>query len=184
MSDHELAAKWEAPQVSKRDFLRNATGLVATFGGAAALWPFIDSMNPSADVIAASKVYVDLGRVKPGIRQTARWRRRPIFISHRTPDEIAQARASDLAALRYPQPDGDRVQQDEWLVVVGICTFQWRCELLGQKPASPRGRWGGWYCPCCASAYDTSGRVRIGPAARNLDIPPYEFIADGIVVIG
>ncbi|MCH8198175.1 MAG: ubiquinol-cytochrome c reductase iron-sulfur subunit [Proteobacteria bacterium] len=183
MSDHELAAKWEAPQVSKRVFLRNATGLVATVGAAAALWPFIDSMNPSADVIAASKVYVDLRGLKPGIRNTARWRSRPIFISHRTPDEIAAAQKVDLAVLRYPQPDSARVRRDEWLVVVGICTFH-GCLLSGQEPASLRGRWDGWFCPCCASHYDTSGRVRIGPAKRNLDIPPYEITGDGILEIG
>ncbi len=183
MSDHEIAAKWEAPHVSKRDFLCKATGLVVTVGAAAALWPFIDSMNPAADVVAASKVYVDLRGVKPGIRSTARWRSRPIFISHRTPDEITAARKVDLTGLRHPQPDSARVQRDEWLVVVGICTFH-GCLLLGQEPTSRRGRWDGWFCPCCASAYDTSGRVRIGPAKRNLDIPPYEFIADGLVEIG
>ena len=183
MSDHELAAKWEAPQVSKRDFLCKATGLVVTVGGIAALWPFIDSMNPSADVIAASKIYVDLRRVKVGERKTVNWVIRPILIIHRSLEEIAAARKVDLAGLVHPQPDSARVQRDEWLIVSNYCTYRGAL-LVELRSEDTRGDWEGWFCPVCTSRSDTSGRVRRGPAKRNLDIPPYEFIADGIVIIG
>lgn len=168
---------------TRRDFLYLAPGAVAVVGGAAALWPFIDSMNPAADVLAVSSVEVDLAPVEPGQRVTIQWRGKPVFIDHRPPERIAEARAVDLNELIDPQTDGDRVVREEWLIVVGICTHL-GCIPLGQRQGDPIGNWGGWFCPCHGSAYDTSGRVRHGPAPLNLEVPPYEFLTDTTVRIG
>ena len=168
---------------SRRDFLYLAAGAFAAVGGAAALWPFIDSMNPSADVLALSTTDVDLATVEDGQRVTVKWRGKPVFIDRRTPAAIAEAEATPLADLRDPQTDEERVVQPEWLVVVGVCTHL-GCVPLGQKSSEPRGDWGGWFCPCHASHYDTSGRIRKGPAPLNLPVPPYEFLNDTSIKIG
>jgi len=168
---------------TRRDFLYLATGAMGAVGTAIALWPLIDSMNPSADVLAVASTEVDLAPVAPGQRITVQWRGRPVFIDRRTPERIAQAQADDTARLPDPEPDAVRVQRTEWLVVVGICTHL-GCVPLGQRSADPLGEFGGWFCPCHGSHYDTSGRIRRGPAPRNLDVPPYVFLSDAMIRIG
>lgn len=168
---------------TRRDFLYLATGAAASVGAAAALWPFIDSMNPAADVLAVSSVEVDLAPIELGQRVTIQWRGKPVFIDHRPLERIAEARAVDLRELIDPQTDADRVVREEWLIVVGICTHL-GCVPLGQRQGDPIGNWGGWFCPCHGSQYDTSGRVRRGPAPLNLEVPPYAFVTDTTVRIG
>ncbi len=167
----------------RRDFLILATAAVGLVGSGLAAWPFIHSMNPSADVLALASTEIDLAPIQEGQRITAIWRGRPVFIDHRTPRQIAETRAQDSAALPDPQADSDRVQRDAWLIVVGICTHL-GCIPLGQGANDPRGEYGGWFCPCHGSHYDTSGRIRKGPAPRNLDVPPYAFTEDTKVLIG
>lgn len=173
----------EGADPSRRDFLVLATGALAATGTAFALWPFIDALNPAADQTALLSIEVDLSPIAVGQRVTVSWRSKPVFIVRRTPEEIAAAQADDGTDLIDPQPDAERVQQAEWLIVVGICTHL-GCIPLGQRAAEPVGNWGGWFCACHGSQYDTSGRVRRGPAPRNLDLPPYAFTAPDVIQIG
>lgn len=168
---------------TRRDFLLYATTAVGTVGTLLALWPFIDSMNPAADVLALSTTEVDLSPIAEGQSITVTWRGKPVFIRRRTAEEIETARQVDISALPDPQTDEDRVQQPEWLIMVGVCTHL-GCIPLGQKPADPKGEFGGWFCPCHGSHYDTSGRIRKGPAPANLVVPPYAFTDDTMVKIG
>jgi ubiquinol-cytochrome c reductase iron-sulfur subunit len=168
---------------TRRDFLLIATGAVGLVGAALAAWPFIDSMNPAADTLALASTGVDLAPIEVGQRITVVWRGKPVFIDHRTAEEIKAAQDVDLAGLVDPQPDSARVKKPEWLVIVGVCTHL-GCIPLGQKTGEPRGPFGGWFCPCHGSAYDTSGRIRQGPAPQNLIVPPYEFTGDTTVKIG
>ncbi len=171
------------PPETRRDFLLIATGTMVAAGTALAAWPFIDFMNPSADQLVTPKIDVDIEPIEVGQRITVLWRGKPVFIDHRTPEQIAKARAEDGVALPEPQPDSARVQRDEWLIVIGICTHL-GCIPLGQRVNHPRGGYGGWFCACHGSHYDTSGRIRKGPAPRNLDLPPYTFIDETRVRIG
>lgn len=171
-----------APE-TRRDFLVLTTGVVAATGLALAAWPFIDSMNPSADTLAISFVELDLEPVEIGQRVTAVWQGKPIFVDHRPPERIALAKADDKAELIDPEPDSARAQREEWLIVIGICTHL-GCIPLGQRNGEPRGGWAGWFCPCHGSHYDTAGRIRKGPAPRNLDLPPYRFLSDTTIRIG
>ncbi|MEX0697006.1 MAG: ubiquinol-cytochrome c reductase iron-sulfur subunit [Dongiaceae bacterium] len=168
---------------TRRDFLYLATAAVGGVGVAAVLWPFIDQMNPAADVLALASTEIDLSAVEVGQRITVVWRGKPVFIDRRTPEHIEQARNVDLGALPDPQADEERVQRPEWLVVVGICTHL-GCIPQGQKVGDPRGEFGGWFCTCHGSQYDFSGRIRKGPAPRNLEVPPYEFVEDSLIRIG
>jgi ubiquinol-cytochrome c reductase iron-sulfur subunit len=168
---------------TRRDFLRLTTTAVAVYGAAVVSWPLIDSMNPAADVLALSSVEVDLAPIELGQRISVVWRGRPVFVAHRTPEEIADAQADDSVPLRDPEPDSARVQRPEWLVVVGVCTHL-GCIPLGQNPSDRRGGWGGWFCPCHGSEFDRSGRIRRGPAPRNLVVPPYRFLTESRVHIG
>lgn len=169
---------------TRRDFLYLATGSVAVVATGAAIWPLIDNMNPTADVMALSVIEVDLQDIPLGARITVMWSQRPIFIDHRTPERIALARVDDNnMSLIDPALDSARAQRAEWLVQIGICTHL-GCIPLGQKEGDPTGDWSGWYCPCHGSVYDAAGRVRKGPAPRNLDLPPYEFLTDNLVRIG
>ena len=171
--------------VTKRDFLTLLAGAGAVIGLAAMAWPFVDSMNPSGDVLALSSTEVDLTPIPAGMAITAVWRGKPIFVRHRTPAEITAATSVPLNQLIDPQSDQARVKagHDQWLVVVGICTHL-GCVPLGNRPTDPRGDWGGWFCPCHGSQYDTSGRVRHGPAPANLPVPPYAFETDTKIKIG
>jgi ubiquinol-cytochrome c reductase iron-sulfur subunit len=168
---------------SRRDFLILATTAVGAVGVASLTWPLIDQMNPAADVLALSTVEVDLAPVAVGQAITIKWRGSPVFIRHRTAEEIQAARSVDVSDLRDPQPDEARVQRPEWLIMVGVCTHL-GCIPLGQKQADPHGDFGGWFCPCHGSHYDTSGRIRKGPAPRNLPVPDYVFTSDTVVRIG
>jgi ubiquinol-cytochrome c reductase iron-sulfur subunit len=168
---------------TRRDFLYLLTGATAVVGAGALVWPLIDSMNPSADVLALGSVEVDLSSIETGMRVTAKWRGKPIFIDHRTPKEIEEARAVDVSTLRDPATDAQRVIKPDWLVVIGICTHL-GCVPLGQGSGDPRGQYGGWFCPCHGSVYDTAGRIRQGPAPLNLVLPPYKFTSDNVIQIG
>ena len=168
---------------TRRDFLLLATTAFGAVGAAFATWPFIDSMNPAADVLALSTIEVDLAPIAKGQRITVKWRGAPVFIEHRTPAQIDAARKDDEADLIDPQSDKDRAKRPEWLIMVGICTHL-GCIPLGQKAGQPKGEWGGWFCPCHGSHYDTSGRIRKGPAPKNLAIPEYEFLGATLVRIG
>ena len=172
-----------AGETKRRDFIIVAAGAMSAVGVAMMAWPFIDAMNPSADVIAQSSIEVDLAPIEVGQRITISWRGKPVFIDHRTPALIEMARRGDSDTLPDPETDAARTQRAEWLIMIGVCTHL-GCVPLGQRTASPRGEWGGWFCPCHGSHYDTSGRIRKGPAPRNLDIPPYRFLADGQIQIG
>lgn len=167
----------------RREFLYLAAGTAAAVGATVATWPLIDNLNPSADIAALASVEVDIGPIRPGQRITVKWRGQPVFIDHRTPERITLARADDNAELKDPQPDGARVQRAEWLIVVGVCTHL-GCVPLGQGLRQKRGAFGGWFCSCHGSQYDTSGRIRKGPAPKNLPVPRYQFLDDRTVRIG
>ncbi len=168
---------------SRRDFLYLSAGAFAGVGGAIALWPFVDSMNPSAEVLALSSVEVDVSQVEVGQRITVKWRGKPVFIDRRTPAAIAEAVDTPLSELRDPETDEQRTDRPEWLVVVGVCTHL-GCVPLGQKASEPRGEWGGWFCPCHGSQFDTAGRIRKGPAPTNLEVPAHTFLTDTNIKIG
>lgn len=159
------------------------TAAVGMVGLAGATWPLINSLNPSADVLAVSVVEIDLSSLEVGGRATVVWRGQPIFIDRRTDAQIARSRAEDNAVFKDPELDQDRVQKAEWLIVIGICTHL-GCVPLGQNYGDQRGDWGGWFCPCHGSQYDTSGRIRKGPAPKNLIVPPYVFLNETNVRIG
>ncbi len=168
---------------ARRDFLYLATGAAGAFGVAAAAWPFIYSMDPAADVLALASIEVDLSPIAVGQAITVKWRGKPVFIRHRTKAEIEAARKDDGADLKHPEADADRAKKPEWLIMVGICTHL-GCIPLGQKATDNKGEFGGWFCPCHGSHYDLSGRIRRGPAPKNLEIPTYVFLEDGRVRIG
>jgi ubiquinol-cytochrome c reductase iron-sulfur subunit len=168
---------------TRRDFLNLMSTSLVGFGALAVAWPLIDSLNPSADVLALSSIEVDLSAIEVGQAITVKWRGKPVFVRRRTPEEIKEAEDIDVATLRDPQPDSARVQKPEWLILVGVCTHL-GCVPQGQKPSEPRGQYGGWFCPCHGSEYDTSGRIRRGPAPTNLVVPEYTFESDTLVKIG
>ena len=180
MADHVNDTD-EKPE-SRRDFLYLTTGGVAAVGGALALWPFIYSMNPSADVLALASTEVDLSPVEVGQSITVMWRGKPVFIRRRTEDEIKVA-SETPSDLPDPQKDSDRVVNPEWLVVVGVWTHL-GCVPLGQGSTEPRGEWNGWFWPCHGSHYDISGRIRTGPAPDNLMVPEYKFLDESTIKIG
>lgn len=167
----------------RRDFLNLVTTAFAAVGVGAIAWPFIASMQPARDVLALASTEVDIAPIAAGQAVTVMWRGKPVFVRHRTAEEIQTARAVPISQLPDPQPDQARVQRDQWLVVLGVCTHL-GCVPLGQKPTDARGEYGGWFCPCHGSHYDTSGRIRKGPAPRNLDVPQYAFTSDTKIRIG
>jgi len=168
---------------SRRDFLTLAATALGGVGLATAIWPFVDSLNPARDTLALSTTDVDLSPIQVGQRLTVAWQGKPVFIDHRPPAEIKAAEDIDWQTLRDPQPDSARVQKPEWLIVVGVCTHL-GCIPLGQKQGDDRGPYGGWFCPCHGSVYDTSARIRQGPAPLNLLVPPYKFTSDTAITIG
>jgi ubiquinol-cytochrome c reductase iron-sulfur subunit len=168
---------------TRRDFLLYASTAVGVVGTGLALWPFIHSMNPAADVLALASTEVKLSAIAEGQAITVMWRGKPVFVRHRTAAEIEAARSVNIGELRDPQSDEDRVKQPQWLIMVGVCTHL-GCIPLGQKAADPKGDFGGWFCPCHGSHYDSSGRIRKGPAPLNLPIPEYAFLDDETVKIG
>jgi ubiquinol-cytochrome c reductase iron-sulfur subunit len=168
---------------TRRDFLDLVTWSTLAVGAGALAWPLIDQMNPSADVLALSTIEVDVSPVPVGAGVVVKWRGKPIFIRHRTPEEISEADAVPIADLRDPQTDQERIEKPEWLVVLGVCTHL-GCVPLGTKAGEDRGEYGGWFCPCHGSHYDTSGRIRKGPAPTNLIVPEYAFLSDTSLRIG
>ena len=176
MGEHLSSAAIENP--NRRDFLFIATGAVAAVGVAAVVWPLVDQMNPDASTLALASIEVDIGAIPEGQIVTVKWRGGPVFIRHRTKKEIDDAVNTPLSDLKDPQTDQQRVKRPEWLIVVGICTH------LGCVPLGHEGQYDGWKCPCHGSVYDTSGRIRQGPAPLNLAVPEYAFLSDTKVKIG
>lgn len=168
---------------TKRDFLYLTAGAMAAVGAGSLVWPFVDSMNPAKDTLALASIDVDLSAIPEGQAITVTWRGKPVFIRHRTATEIAESKNVNLSDLPDPQADADRVQKEQWLIMVGVCTHL-GCVPLGQKSSDVKGDFGGWFCPCHGSHYDTAGRIRKGPAPKNLGIPEYTFLTDTKVRIG
>jgi ubiquinol-cytochrome c reductase iron-sulfur subunit len=173
----------EAPEETRRDFLFLSAGAFGLVGVAAAAAPLINSLNPAKDTLALASTEVDISGIGEGEARTVMWRGKPVFVRHRTQAEIEEARDVDLGILSDKETDEDRVKKEKWLVAVGICTHL-GCVPTGQKMTEARGEYGGWFCPCHGSHYDTSGRIRKGPAPNNLAVPPYEFISDTVIKIG
>lgn len=168
---------------SRRDFLYLTAAAFGAVGAGSVAWPLVDQMNPAADTLALASTEVDLSPIETGQAITVMWRGKPVFVRRRTEKEIKQAQDVDIATLRDKQADSDRVQKSQWLVTVGICTHL-GCVPLGQKSTDPRGDFGGWFCPCHGSHYDTSGRIRKGPAPKNLQVPEYVFLDETTIRIG
>ena len=162
----------------RRDFLFTASYALGAVGVGAAVWPLIDQMNPDASVKALATTEVDISTIGLGKTITVLWRGKPVFIRRRTQEEISKAQNINLEELKDPQKDEDRVKKSEWLVMTGVCTH------LGCVPLGDKGDFGGWFCPCHGSHYDTSGRIRKGPAPTNLEIPKYEFVDNNTIKIG
>lgn len=169
-----------ADGTTRRDFMVLTGSALGAVGAAAVVWPFIDSMNPSADVLALASIEVDLLPIQPGQTIKVKWRGVPVFIRNRTPEEIDAARAVSMDDLPDPQQDTARVKEghDQWLVMIGVCTH------LGCIPLGDAGEYNGWFCPCHGSHYDISGRIRKGPAPTNLVVPDYAFLTDTRIKIG
>ena len=170
----------EEKKPKRRDFLYTASYAVGAVGIGAAVWPLIDQMNPDSSVKALASTEVDVSLVEPGKSITVLWRGKPVFVKRRTPEEIQEAKAVNLKDLPDPQKDEDRVKdgKDEWLVMLGVCTH------LGCVPLKNKGDFNGWFCPCHGSHYDVSGRIRKGPAPKNMEIPKYEFVDSNTIKIG
>ena len=181
------------PEPTRRDFLYIATGGVAAVGTALVAWPIIDQMNPDAAALALATVEVDIAAVQPGQSLTVKWRGKPVFIRNRTPEEIEAAKKVSLDELKDPvarnanlpadaqATDADRAGgegKENWLIMVGVCTH------LGCIPLGQQGEYGGWFCPCHGSVYDTAGRIRKGPAPENMAVPLFKFTSDTVVRIG
>jgi ubiquinol-cytochrome c reductase iron-sulfur subunit len=180
---------------TRRDFLYVASGAMGAVGVAAIAWPFIDQMNPSTAALALASTEVDLSTVQPGQQVVVKWRGHPLFVRRRTPAEIAAAKAVDVASLpdplaynqnladSAPATDANRAIKPEWLVLIGVCTHL-GCTPTVSTPQIPEGEYGGWLCHCHGSMYDTAGRIRKGPAPRNLEVPPYSFLSDTRIKVG
>ena len=171
--------------VRRRDFINIAAVSFAGVGAAAVVLPLVSQMSPSADVLAMSSVEVDISKIEPGQAIKTSWRKQPVFIRNLMPKEIAEANAVPLSELRDPQTLAERTKpgKQNWLITMGICTHL-GCIPLGTGEGQNRGPYGGYFCPCHGSAYDTAARIRKGPAPRNLDVPEYKFNSDTVVQIG
>ncbi len=168
----------EEKKTKRRDFIFTASYALGAVGVGATVWPLIDQMNPDASVKALATTEVDVSTIERGQSVTVLWRGKPVFIRRRTEEEIAKAREVDLKELKHPEKDEDRARNPEWLVMLGVCTH------LGCVPLGEKGEYGGWFCPCHGSHYDTSGRIRKGPAPTNMEIPKYEFVNSNTIKIG
>jgi len=176
-------ATTDTDEPTRRDFLYVATGAFAAIGVAGIAWPLIDQMNPDASALALASIEVDISSIEVGQSVTVKWRGKPVFIRRRTAKEIEEAENVDLLDLRDPQTDEQRVIKPEWLIMVGICTHL-GCVPKGQQVSDDKGDYDGWFCPCHGSHYDTSGRIRRGPAPLNLEVPDYAFLTDDRIKIG
>ncbi|KAG6013038.1 hypothetical protein E4U54_007165 [Claviceps lovelessii] len=159
-------------------FMVGTMGALSAAGAKSTVQEFLVNMSASADVLAMAKVEVDLNAIPEGKNVIIKWRGKPVFVRHRTQDEIDAANKVNVSSLRDPQSDEERVKKPEWLVMLGVCTH------LGCVPIGEAGDFGGWFCPCHGSHYDISGRIRKGPAPLNLEIPEYDFPEDGKLVVG
>ena len=168
---------------NRRDFLVISTYAFGAVGAGSFVWPLIDQMNPAADTLALASTEVDLEPLEEGQAITIKWRGKPVFIRHRTKEEIMSAKKENLDNLKDPQKDEDRVLNEKYIVLVGVCTHL-GCVPLGQKTGDVKGEYGGWFCPCHGSHYDHSGRIRKGPAPVNLEVPNYKFLSDKLIRIG
>ena len=168
----------EDKKTNRRDFIFTASYALGAIGVGAAVWPLIDQMNPDASVKALASTEVDISGVEKGQSITVLWRGKPVFIRRRTEEEIAKAKDVKLEDLPHPEKDEERAKNPEWLVMLGVCTH------LGCVPLGDKGEYGGWFCPCHGSHYDTSGRIRKGPAPTNMEIPKYEFVNSNTIKIG
>ena len=183
------------PEPTRRDFLYIATGAVAAVGGAFAVWPFLDQMNPTSAVLALASIEIDISSIQVSQQVVFKWRGHPLFVRRRTPKEIAEARAVQLSDLIDPvarnanlpedaqATDANRGTKAEWLVLVGVCTHL-GCTPTVSTPQAPQGDYGGWLCHCHGSQYDTAGRIRKGPAPQNLAVPPYSFLSPTKIKVG
>ena len=168
----------EEKKTKRRDFIFTASYALGAVGVGATVWPLIDQMNPDASVKALASTEVDVSAIEPGQSITVLWRGKPVFIRRRTEEDIEKAREVDLEDLKHPEKDEDRAKNPEWLVMLGVCTH------LGCVPLGNKGEYGGWFCPCHGSHYDTSGRIRKGPAPTNMEIPEYKFVNSNTIKIG
>ena len=168
----------EEKKTNRRDFIFTASYALGAVGVGAAVWPLVDQMNPDASVKALASTEVDVSSVEVGQSITVLWRGKPVFIRRRTSEEIAKAKDVNLDDLPHPETDEDRAKNPEWLVMLGVCTH------LGCVPLGDKGEYGGWFCPCHGSHYDTSGRIRKGPAPTNMEVPKYEFVNANTIKIG
>ncbi|HST35181.1 MAG TPA: ubiquinol-cytochrome c reductase iron-sulfur subunit [Allosphingosinicella sp.] len=175
----------EGGDIRRRDFLNIAAVSAAGVGGAALLYPLVNQMNPSADVLALAQIDVDVSGIQAGQAIKTIWRKQPIFIRNLTPAEQQAANAVDVGSLRDPQTLDERTKEGHrnWLITLGVCTHL-GCVPLGAGQGETRGEFGGYFCPCHGSSYDTAARIRKGPAPRNLEVPEYEFLSDTSVRIG
>jgi ubiquinol-cytochrome c reductase iron-sulfur subunit len=186
-------AKVNKQDPNRRDFLYLATGVVGAVGATATAWPFISQMNPNAATRALSSIEVDVSSIEAGQAIVVKWRGKPVFIRNRTDEEVAKANDVALDDLKDKQAENDNLEagalatgpnrsagegRENWIVMIGSCTH------LGCVPVGLSGDFGGWFCPCHGSHYDTAGRIRKGPAPRNLEIPVFEFVSDTSVKIG
>lgn len=169
----------------RRDFINVAAVSFAGVGGAALLYPLVNQMNPSADVLALASTEIDVSAIQPGQAVKTSWRKQPVFIRNLTPQEIAEARSVPLGELRDAETLEERTQEGRlnWLITLGVCTHL-GCVPLGAAEGENKGEYGGYFCPCHGSHYDTAGRIRKGPAPTNLLVPEYEFVSDTTVRIG
>merc|ERR1712020_47740 len=158
--------------------MSGALGVTGAYAATSTVNSLLSSLSASADVLAMAKIEINLADIPEGKAMTFKWRGKPLFIRHRTAEEIATEQAVDVATLRDPQHDSERAQKPEYLVVLGVCTH------LGCVPIANAGDWGGYYCPCHGSHYDASGRIRKGPAPLNLEVPYYEFPEENLMVVG
>jgi len=180
---------------TRRDFVYVASGAMGAVGAVAALWPFIDQMNPSAAALALASIEADISAIQPGQQVVLKWRGHPLFVRRRTPAEIAAAKAVDVSSLpdplannnslpdSAPATDANRAIKPEWLILIGVCTHL-GCTPTVSTPSVPQGDYGGWLCHCHGSQYDTAGRIRKGPAPRNLEVPPYAFLTNTRIKVG
>ena len=169
----------------RRDFINIAAVSFVGVGAAATVAPLVIQMNPSADVLALASTEVDISKIEPGMAIKTSWRKQPVFVRNLTPREIAAANAVDASDLRDPQTLAERTKpgKENWLITLGICTHL-GCVPLGVGEGENRGEYGGYFCPCHGSHYDTAARIRKGPAPTNLLVPEYAFTSDTVVTIG
>jgi ubiquinol-cytochrome c reductase iron-sulfur subunit len=186
-SDGTLAAGPDSPSdgMRRRDFINIAAVSVAGVGAATTLYPLVNQMNPSADVLALASIEVDLAAIQPGQSIKTIFRKQPLFIRHLTPAEIQAANAVSTGDLRDPQSLADRTAEGkpQWLITMGVCTHL-GCVPLGVAEGENKGDYGGYFCPCHGSHYDSAGRIRSGPAPKNLEVPAYVFKSDTVVTVG